>query len=285
MEAIEKKRLLIFGGLAAAFVAVLSVCYFRSRSSAVLTVCMFTPATSVILTRLITHEGTKNLYLLPHFCHNVRWYIGAWLATPAIAYAGAALYFCVFPGDVAFLDSNYAVLLGVSTKEEYLSALLQVIPLAVLFNPVMGILQCLGEEFAWRGYLLPKLAARYSPASAALLTGTVWGIWHAPFIAAGYNYGIEHPVLGVAAMIVLCLVIGSIQAFLFFKTKSIWSAVLFHAAFNGIDLWKPSDLFMARPADPFIGPDLTGILGGAGYILTALICLFFLNKKVRAEQG
>lgn len=32
------------------------------------------------------------------------------------------------------------------------------IPLTILVNPLMGILQCLGEELAWRSYLLPRLS-------------------------------------------------------------------------------------------------------------------------------
>lgn len=100
--------------------------------------------------------------------------------------------------------------------EAYLEAR-QMLPLAVIVNSLMGLAQCFGEEFAWRGYLLPKLGTRYSPVAAAVLTGVIWGIWHAPIVAAGYNYGEEHPLLGIAAMIVFCVVIGTIAGFLFLR--------------------------------------------------------------------
>ena len=71
------------------------------------------------------------------------------------------------------------------------------IPLAILVNPLMGILQCLGEELAWRSYLLPRLSKQYPIRIAALINGVIWGIWHSPIIAMGYNYGTEHRILGL----------------------------------------------------------------------------------------
>jgi len=65
---------------------------------------------------------------------------------------------------------------------------------------------------------------------------------------------------------------------LFFKTKSIWAGVVFHAAINGIDLYSPSKLFMSITANPFVGPDLVGIIGGAGFIVIAAFCYFYIKK-------
>ena len=284
METAVKKRLAVFGTLTAIFLAAVSVLYWQTRSGLWLTVCMFTPAVSAVLTRLLTREGWKDLFLKPHFKGSMKWYILAWFAPPLLAYGGAALYFLVFPGDFAPLHSKYAASAGAFTMEAYLEAL-QMLPLAVIVNPLMGLAQCFGEEFAWRGYLLPKLGTRYSPAAAAALTGVIWGIWHAPIVATGYNYGEEHPLLGIAAMIVFCVVIGTIAGFLFFKVRSVWPVVLFHAALNGIGLYTASTLFMGREPNAFIGPDLTGVLGGAGFILAAAFCLAALvRRRKKADE-
>jgi membrane protease YdiL (CAAX protease family) len=44
-----------------------------------------------------------------------------------------------------------------------------------------------GEELGWRGWLLPQLAARTSRLRAALGTGAIWGVWHAPLLLNGLS--------------------------------------------------------------------------------------------------
>jgi len=38
----------------------------------------------------------------------------------------------------------------------------------------------IGEEFGWRGYLLPKLLEKHSPLTSSVILGFLWGIWHYP---------------------------------------------------------------------------------------------------------
>lgn len=44
----------------------------------------------------------------------------------------------------------------------------------------IAILAPLGEEYGWRGLLLPAWSRRWGPATAALAVGLVWALWHAP---------------------------------------------------------------------------------------------------------
>jgi membrane protease YdiL (CAAX protease family) len=54
---------------------------------------------------------------------------------------------------------------------------------AILQSLLLGPL---GEEFGWRGMVLPLLQRRFSPFWASIILGVVWSIWHTPaFLMSG----------------------------------------------------------------------------------------------------
>jgi len=88
----------------------------------------------------------------------------------------------------------------------------------------------LGEEIGWRGYALPRLAARFGLARASVLLGLVWACWHLPvFFMPGLDqYGQSFPVylLQVTALSVA-------MAWLYGNTNgSLLLAILMHSAVN-----------------------------------------------------
>lgn len=100
-----------------------------------------------------------------------------------------------------------------------------------------------------------------------------------------FNYGTAHPIAGIFAMVVFSTVLGCIQGWLFFKTGSIWSCVVFHAALNGMDLFSPSALFMGAQVNPFLGPDPTGILEALILRAAGSRILGYLPEGLRTDSG
>jgi membrane protease YdiL (CAAX protease family) len=154
---------------------------------------------------------------------------------------------------------------------------------ALLLAPAMNFVTCFGEEWGWRGYLLPKMSKLLPTVPTLLITGVIWGLWHAPLTAIGHNYGVGYPgfpFTGIAMMCLLCIVWGIFMAYVTLKTKSCIPAILAHGAINGIA--AIGIYFTATGGDPFIGPAPTGIIGMIPFIIATIPMVIYLKK---AEKG
>ncbi|NKY97946.1 CPBP family intramembrane glutamic endopeptidase [Nocardiopsis alborubida] len=105
---------------------------------------------------------------------------------------------------------------------------LAALPVAAFVN----LIPALGEELGWRGWLLPRLMP-LGTLPALLVSGVIWGLWHAPLILLGYNYPDAPGWLGLTAMVAMCVLVGAVFGWLRLRSGSVWPAALAHAAFNG----------------------------------------------------
>ena len=95
----------------------------------------------------------------------------------------------------------------------------------------------LGEELGWRGFLLPRLQARYNALVASIIVGITWGLWHLPlFLVEGtYTYEMGQAwgvVQGLLALTIFITVSWSILfTWMYNNTKgSLLLAFVFHAS-------------------------------------------------------
>jgi membrane protease YdiL (CAAX protease family) len=96
-----------------------------------------------------------------------------------------------------------------------------------------------GEEIGWRGYALPRLAARLGMGLGSVVLGLLWACWHLPlfYLAVPGNdeYGQSFPVwaAGVTALSVAF-------AWLYVRSKgSLLLTMLMHSAVNNIPHFVP----------------------------------------------
>jgi uncharacterized protein len=83
------------------------------------------------------------------------------------------------------------------------------------------------EELGWRGYALPKLLERYSPISAALIIGVLWGSLHLALLLPGMMNE------GASPLATLLGLVGGSVLFTWLYVNSDGSVILttlFHAA-------------------------------------------------------
>lgn len=250
---------------------------------------MLIPSIGVVITRFVTKEGFKNLWIKPNIKGNIKYYVFAWFGMIVLTLIGAAIYFTVFPdnfdGNMTYLINMYKATGQNVSAETLKSKMFIQIAMAIFLSPILNALFCFGEEWAWRGYLLPKMMNKFKLLPMLLINGVIWGLWHAPLTALGHNYGLGYawfPFTGIFAMCLFCIVLGTIFSYLTIKTKSCIPAVIAHGSLNGFA--SVAMYFTVDGGNPFVGPSPTGIVGGIAFIVTAIILYFLLKKASLTEK-
>jgi membrane protease YdiL (CAAX protease family) len=103
---------------------------------------------------------------------------------------------------------------------------------AILMFIVNGLVN--GEEFAWRGFALPRLQARYGALASSLVLGGIWIVFHLPlFFTRGGGAGGDMSQTPFLAFVLIILSGSVLVTWLFNSTRgSVLFAYLFHAASN-----------------------------------------------------
>ena len=177
---------------------------------------------------------------------------------------------------------------GVETTEAQLSqAVVMQLVMGAVLAPLQTCSNCFGEEWGWRGFLLPRMLKQFKVVPALLLCGLIWGLWHAPLTILGHNYGVGYagyPVTGILAMCLFCTAIGIILSYVTIKTKSCIPAIMGHGTLNGFASAGILFTSVDHPYNVFLGPTPTGLIGGAGFLVLAGVLLYLLYKEEKESQ-
>lgn len=131
------------------------VASFRFQQPALYYLGVFAPA--IVALAL---DGTAPLQRIFRPDVGARWYLFAISYVAAVKLAVAVIHRVALGAWPRFGDEAWYLIAGA----------------IIISTPVQA-----GEELGWRGYALPRLAARFGMARASLLLGVVWALWHLPF--------------------------------------------------------------------------------------------------------
>lgn len=94
------------------------------------------------------------------------------------------------------------------------------------------VLNGLGEETGWRGYLQDRLQSRFNPLWATLIVAVIWAVWHAPFFFILSTY--SEFTATTLVVFPLGLVSGAVVlTWLYNRTgRSILAVALWHTLYN-----------------------------------------------------
>lgn len=236
---------------------------------------MFVPLLAVIITQLIFKEPVlKGVGI--SFKLNKWWWIG-WLLMPLVAMLTLGVTL-LMPGAQWTPDSELMQQALQSMPEGI--GVWGLIGISLISGLIAGLtinaLFALGEEIAWRGFLVELFKGK-SFWSSAIWIGVIWGLWHAPLILNGHNYP-QHPLAGVFMMVVFCILLSVMLMYFRKKSGSVIVAAIMHGTINAV---AGITMLVVTPANDL----LYGATGLAGMIVLLIVDagIYLYDKSVGHE--
>ncbi len=163
--------------------------------------------------------------------------------------------------------------------------------IAAAFMGVAGsMVKNIFEEFAWRGYLTPRLdVASVHPLLNHFWVGVIWWAWHLPYYYFLLDRAQLEPFLtaDLNTFIITAFFVMFPTAILFGElrllSKSVWPAFIFHCVINGFSLPLLLDGFIELNGLPgtILSPTNEGILVS---ILFGLVGLFLYRYRMSRDN-
>ena len=275
---ITKKRLLIYLGLSFGmawlifFVFIFTGHTWTGSSPEMLSLVslgMLAPAIAHVITRKVTNEGFRltgeKSMMLGIDLKGKKWIFFLLAMFLPVVYSTL--------GDVIvwlFCPEAFG-------EAEVSSFVVIIYPLISIVYGVVLSFAAFGEEFGWRGYMMPKLIELVGMPKALIIGGIIWGLWHAPLTCVGHNFGMDYPgfpYVGIIVMCLFCTVLGTILMYVTVKTNSVWPAAFMHAVNNS----SPSAMLLFTRQDVEV-PMWINTLSNIPLILIAILCFSLMMKK------
>ena len=222
---------------------------------------MFGPLLAAVILRLIDKDGFRG---------------SLGLKRPWKVYALAYL----IPTMLGIIAISFNHLVGWSRFNWAGESLLELVPGQILIT-LLASLTALGEEYGWRGYLLPLLLP-LGNTKATLIVGLIWGGWHLPLLVTGLTYPGQPALLSIAVFLLSTVLISFLFTWFYrFSGGSVAIAALVHGALNALsELSSPQHIPTGSPliVNPF--GLTTGIV-----VFLAVMLMSILMKRERTEKS
>src|SRR5215212_536966 len=186
----------------------------------------------------------------------------------------------VFVTAVVLIITQAITLPGVSLGEFRWSEATWSVYLMLLVIALPVTLFTFGEEYGWRGYLLPRLLP-LGEIRATLLVGLIWGVWHLPLLLAGLNYPGVNVWLALLVFLFVTVALSFAYTWLYVASGgSVLIAAVLHASFNifADKFWVPPLLSGANQFTP-------SLVGGIVIVALVVVVYGLFRRSVGVEDA
>jgi membrane protease YdiL (CAAX protease family) len=188
-------------------------------------VWLIAPAVTGFLLRAFGGDGWTDSGFGLNLPSGWKWYLVAFLLYPL----------------ASFLTFGLSLALGTIHADGFAAQGFDAYASAVGVMFAGSLMKNIFEEFAWRGYMTPRLdAAKVHPFWNHTIVAVVWWAWHLPY----YYYFLPRDLLqaatpyGVPVFLIIGLIVLFPTAFFFGElrliSKSVWTVFLLHCVVNAV---------------------------------------------------
>lgn len=259
--------------------------YYMGKLNTMVTLIMLFPAICAIIIRIKTNSKTKDMIVNPNF-------------KGIASYFKAIIFAIVFPVVIIILCAiTGAIIYKVPLNNDFFKLLLNIqlykyiLPKSFIS---MSIIFSFGEEYGWRGYLLPELIKRKSIIKSIVILGIVWALYHFPVLVF-----LNIDKLGAMESLKIAL-IQSGAAFVFsfgfakcyLISNGLYPVVIMHTFWNMLNPLmlgsiydgSPGLLLSEAPVEIINGEGVLGIVfGGIFAIYMIIMAIRKKNKNVEKK--
>lgn len=183
--------------------------------------------------------------------------------------------------------------IGLTIIPDLSSAKFALIGQAILVAVIPNLFKNIFEEFAWRGYLAPKIQSVVTrPLIGHALVGMVWFGWHLPYYLVLLDPAIMRSYTSLSlsvflpmtllGFIAVSIVYGEIRI----RTNSVWPAVLMHVAGNVFLAALVEQKFFSTPSgigELLVSPGWSSLISIVIFAVTGIGLYRLRRKSLRAE--
>lgn len=225
------------------------------------------PLAVMLLLRIFGGDGWNGLGLRPNLKGNGFWWLSSVLVYPVV------ITISVLIG---------ALLGGVELDGNMFPAFAA----ALLPGSISAAIKNVFEEFAWRGYLAPKVyALKMNAYLSHGLVGIVWGAWHVPFVLVLWPYLTPTMLWAFVPLLLVGIICQSVvYGEIRLATGSVWPAWVMHTIGNtlGNTLLLSGFVQLGRGKELWFSPGAEGVIS---MILMFAIGYWLHQRRKNVEQG
>ena len=177
---------------------------------------MFSPAILAFVFKRLTHKNIKTKFQFSIKALNKK----------------SLLFSIFYPITFICLCFIIALILNIGTIE------LKKIPnpgemIQIAISILINMIILIGEEYGWRGYLLPELTKKHGKIKATVFVGIVWALFHVPVIyLSAKASGMNEPLLVCLVQAFAAFAFSFSFSYCYYLSESLIPVLIMHSIWN-----------------------------------------------------